>query len=240
MMHILTVLLYLWFCIQLIILFTGRGKLKIFEVNQWLEFIIFFCFVFFLIGYFIYLHVKRFPPFLVSPPEHTYTFLPLPASRLVFPHTPTHPLLPPCPCILLCWGVDPSQDQRTLLPLMSNKAILCYICDWSYGSLHVHSLVGGLTTWGPGVRGLGNDIVLPMGCKLDRKNNIITQSFLQLLHWDPGAHGMTGCKHSPLYLSGSSRASQETAISGSCQQAFLGIYNSVWFWWLYGMNRQVG
>jgi hypothetical protein len=33
---------------------------------------------------------------------------------------------------------------------------------------------------------------------------------------------MVGCKYPPLYLSGSGRASQETAISGSCQQA-LGI-----------------
>jgi hypothetical protein len=27
---------------------------------------------------------------------------------------------------------------------MPNKAILCYICGWSLGSLHVYSLVGGL------------------------------------------------------------------------------------------------
>jgi hypothetical protein len=39
-------------------------------------------------------------------------------------------------------------------------------------------------------------------------------------------------KHPPLYLSGSGRASQETAISGSCQQA-LGIHNSVRVWWMY-------
>jgi hypothetical protein len=29
------------------------------------------------------------------------------------------------------------------------------------------------------------------------------------------------------------RASQETAISGSCQQALVGIHNRVWFWWLF-------
>ena len=41
------------------------------------------------------------------------------------------------------------------------------------------------------------------------------------------------CEHLPLYLSGCGRASQETAISGSClQQALLGICNSVWLWWL--------
>jgi hypothetical protein len=28
--------------------------------------------------------------------------------------------------------------------LMSYKAILCYTCNWSHGSLHVYSLVGGL------------------------------------------------------------------------------------------------
>ena len=44
---------------------------------------------------------------------------------------------------------------------------------------------------------------------------------------------MVGCKHPPLYLSGSDRVSQETAISGSCQQALLDIRNSVWVWWLY-------
>ena len=34
----------------------------------------------------------------------------------------------------------------------------------------------------------------------------------------------------PLYFSGSGRASQETSISGSCEQALLAIHNSVWVW----------
>jgi hypothetical protein len=34
-------------------------------------------------------------------------------------------------------------------------------------------------------------------------------------------------EHPVLYLSGSDRASQETAISGSCQHALVGIHNSV-------------
>jgi hypothetical protein len=50
---------------------------------------------------------------------------------------------------------------------------------------------------------------------------------------DPVLSPMHGCEHPLLYLSGTSRASQETAISGSSQQALLGIYNSVWVWWLY-------
>jgi hypothetical protein len=40
--------------------------------------------------------------------------------------------------------MEPSQDQGLLLPLMSKKAILCYKCGWSHGSLHVFSLVDGL------------------------------------------------------------------------------------------------
>jgi hypothetical protein len=41
---------------------------------------------------------------------------------------------------------------------------------------------------------------------------------------------MFGCEHPPLYLSGSGRYSQETAISDSCQQALLGLLNSAWVW----------
>jgi hypothetical protein len=37
-----------------------------------------------------------------------------------------------------------------------------------------------------------------------------------------------GCEHPLLHLSVMGRASQETAISGSCQQALVGIHNSVW------------
>jgi hypothetical protein len=50
---------------------------------------------------------------------------------------------------------------------------------------------------------------------------------------DPVLSPMDGCEYPPLYLSGTGRASQETAISGSCQQALLGIHNSVWVWCLY-------
>jgi hypothetical protein len=36
-----------------------------------------------------------------------------------------------------------------------------------------------------------------------------------------------------LYLLGSGRVSQGKAISGSCQQALVGICLSVWLWWFY-------
>jgi hypothetical protein len=39
---------------------------------------------------------------------------------------------------------------------MPNKVILCYICGWSHGSLHVYSLVGGSV---PGSSGRGGQVV---------------------------------------------------------------------------------
>jgi hypothetical protein len=44
---------------------------------------------------------------------------------------------------------------------------------------------------------------------------------------------MVDCEHPPLYWLCSGTASQEIAISGSCQQSLLGIHNSVWVWCLY-------
>jgi hypothetical protein len=49
------------------------------------------------------------------------------------------------------------------------------------------------------------------------------------------------CEHPLLYLPGTGIASQERAISGSCQQKLCGICNGVWVWWLYmGWNPRWG
>jgi hypothetical protein len=44
---------------------------------------------------------------------------------------------------------------------------------------------------------------------------------------DPVLSPMVGFEHPPLYLLGTGRASQETAISGSSQQALVGIHNRI-------------
>jgi hypothetical protein len=49
----------------------------------------------------------------------------------------------------------------------------------------------------------------------------------------PVFHPIDDCEHPLLYLQGTGIASQETAISGSCQQNLAGICNSVWVWWLF-------
>jgi hypothetical protein len=83
-----------------------------------------------LIRYFLYLHFKCYP--LSSfPLENSLPPSPSPCS-------PTHSLLLPGPGIPLHWGIESSQDKGPLLPLMTNKAILCYMCSWSHESLHVY------------------------------------------------------------------------------------------------------
>jgi hypothetical protein len=85
-------------------------------------------------------------PFPVSPLE---TPLSHPPNRLLLCGcSPTH--LP----ALAFPGIKSSQDQGPLLPLMPDKAILCYICGWSHGSLHVYSLVGSLVPGSSGESGV--------------------------------------------------------------------------------------
>jgi hypothetical protein len=100
---------------------------------------------------------------------------------------------------------------------MSNKSTLCYIFHWRHGALHVFSLVGGLV---PGsYEGSGWLMLLfflwvanPFSSFSPFSNSFIGNTVLR---------PMVGCEHPLLNLSGSGRASQETAISGSCRMHFL-------------------
>jgi hypothetical protein len=49
----------------------------------------------------------------------------------------------------------------------------------------------------------------------------------------PMFHPIDDCVHPLLHLPGTGIASQETAISVSCQQNLADICNSVWVWWLF-------
>jgi hypothetical protein len=98
------------------------------------------------IRYFLYLHFKCYP----------LSWFPLWKPPIPSPHplpSPTHPLPPHCPSIPLHWGHGAFTGPGPLLPLMTGKAILCYICGWSHGSLHVYSLVGGLVSGSSGGSG---------------------------------------------------------------------------------------
>ena len=99
---------------------------------------------FFFYWVFIYLHFKCYllSQFPLQKPS-IYPIFPLPASMRGLPHPPTHShhpaTLPPYPSIPLHKGIEPFQDQELLLPLMSDKVILCYICIQSHGSFRVYS-----------------------------------------------------------------------------------------------------
>lgn len=62
-------------------------------------------------------------------------------------------------------SIRPPQEQSFPLPLMPEKAILCYICIQSYGFLHVYSLLGALL---PGSSGWSSQLILFFiwGCNL--------------------------------------------------------------------------
>ena len=77
-------------------------------------------------------------------PPHPTSALPPPLCIWKGAPSPTHNFLPNCSSIPLHWGIKPQQDQWPPLPLLSDKAILRYICIWSHGSHPVHSLVNGL------------------------------------------------------------------------------------------------
>ena len=122
-----------------------------------------------------FIYISNVFPFLGLPfrPLHPI-LLPLP----LWGCSPMQPLPPSCPGIPLHWVIKHPQAQGPLLPLMSNKAILCHICSQSYGSLHVYSLVVGPVTRSSGVTGLLTLLLPIRGGKPPQ----LLQSLLQLLH----------------------------------------------------------
>ena len=100
-----------------------------------LELIISFFLIFILFYWIFYLFTfQMLTGFPISHPEIPYTINLFSSSMRVLPQ-PTHPLLPPYPGIPLHWSISHSQDLGPLLPLKSNKAILCYSCCWNLGFL---------------------------------------------------------------------------------------------------------
>jgi hypothetical protein len=92
--------------------------------------------------------------------------------------------------------------------LMSDKAILCYICGWSHGSLLEYSMVGGLVPANSRVSGWLILLFFLWVCKPLQ----LFRSFISSTG-DPVLSPIIGRQYPPLYLSRSGRASQETAIS---------------------------
>jgi len=103
----------------------------------------FFSFSF--IGYFLYLHFKYYPlswfPHWKNPQSHPTHHLPSWGRSPI--HGPTPSYLP----ALAFPHTGASSLPRTKglsSHWCSTRPIVCYICGWSHGSLHVYSLVDGL------------------------------------------------------------------------------------------------
>jgi hypothetical protein len=62
----------------------------------------------------------------------------------------------------------------TLLPLMPYKAILCYICGRSHGSIYVYSLVCGLVPGSSEGIWLVDNVVLPMGLQTPSAPSVLS------------------------------------------------------------------
>jgi hypothetical protein len=159
------------------------------------------------------------------PPQPTSTSSPLSFASmrmLSHPHTLSHPTTPHLPMLMHQTG--PPQDERPALPLMSDKAILWYICIWSHGSLQVHSLVGDLvsesTAWSSQPM-----LFFLWGCN----PLLLLQSFLPLPHRIPELSLMVGSKHQHWHWSVAGWTSQGPATPGSCQQVPLDHNNGAGF-----------
>jgi hypothetical protein len=171
-----------------------------------------FCHIYF-IGYFLYLHFKCFP-LSRSPlwkPLIPFT-LPLP----LWGYSPTHPPTP----AFLPWH-SPTLGHQT--PSGPRAAPLTDVQQGHPLWLVVQS-AGALRALA------GWQCCFPYGAANPLSSfSLFSNSSIG----DPTLSPIVGCKHLPLYLSGSGRASQETAISGFHQQALPSIHNSFWVWRLY-------
>jgi hypothetical protein len=110
-------------------------------------------------------------------------------------HQPPIPQPSSPPFTLPLWGCSPTHPPSPAAPLQHppvlghetstgsrasphiDKAILCYLCIWSHGSLPIYSLIGGLV---PGSTGWSDQLMLlfPWGCNPPQ----LLQPFRQLPH----------------------------------------------------------
>ena len=147
-------------------------------------------------------------PFLVSPPK-------IPSLPPLLPNLSTRI---PSPGIPLYWNIGPRAsppiDDQLCHPLLhmqlEPQVPPCVFFDWWFSPREV---------WGYWLSCSSFGAANPFSFL-----GTFSNSFIGDLVLCP----MDDCEHPLLYFPGTGRVSQETAISGSFQQALLGIYNSDW------------
>ena len=167
----------------------------------------------FFIGYFLYLHLKCYP----LSRSHLWDSLSnpsSPSSMRVLPHPTTHSHLAALafPYTGALISLRPKGCSSHLCPTRPSSA--------TYAAIAMDTFM--CTPWLV-VQSLGALGGLAYGhcCFLYGVANPLSSfsSFSNSSIGNPTLSPMIGCEHPPLYLSGSSRSSQEIAISGSYQQA---------------------
>jgi hypothetical protein len=157
-------------------------------------------------------------PFLVSPPKIPYPLPPLPVPQPTHSHSWSwhSPILGHR--TFTGPRASPPIDDRLVHPLLhiqlEPQISPCVFFDWWFSSKEL---------WG---YWLVHIVVPPRPLQLP---GYFSSSFIG----NPVLLPMDDYEHQLLYLPGTGRAPQETAISGSCQQALVGICHSVWVWWLF-------
>ena len=142
----------------------------------------------------------------------TLSWFPLRKAPVPF----TLPLLRNLPCFLVlvfpytgALSLDRNKEGP-LYPLMTYKAILCCVSGWSHGFLHV------VSDWWFSPWELRRSSHCCSSCGAAKLFSSLSP-FSSSSIGDTMLSPMVDCKHLPLYLSGFGTASQETAISVSCQ-----------------------
>jgi hypothetical protein len=154
--------------------------------------------IFFFIRYFLYLHFKCYPQSPIYPPP---ALLPNPPTSASWPwHSPVLEHM-----IFTRSRASPPNDGRLGQPL-----------------LHMQ-----LEDTALGARGL---LVSSYCCSSYKVSDPFSSlgTFYSSFIRGSVFHPIDDCEHPLLYLPGTGIASQETAISGSCQQNLSGICKSVW------------
>jgi hypothetical protein len=114
---------------------------------------------FFLLDIF-FIYNSNVSPFPSKTPPHQKSPIPSPSPCFYEGVPPPPPTPPPHHGIPIRWGIEPSQDQESLLLLMPDKAILCYIYSWGHGLLQFGWWFSPWELWGVW---LVDIVVLPIG-----------------------------------------------------------------------------
>ena len=152
--------------------------------------------IFFSFSWILYLFTFQILSHSRFPFWSTHTITPTPCLSEGAPST--HTDLPFHPGLSLNCHIKPTHAQGPFLPLVFNKDLLCLICGWNHGSLHVYYLGGS-----PVPRSIGWGVHTGWHCSsLPGATNTLSSfsTFSNSSVRDPSLRPVVGCEHLPLHF----------------------------------------